>query len=724
MGTVYLAVSRRPGGFVKLKVVKQLQPELARDPQFLRMFLEEARLAARLNHPNVVQTNEIGYDGAHHYIEMEYLEGQSYQVILRHSSAFGGIELGHSLSIFSQALAGLHYAHELTDLGGKSLGLVHRDVSPHNIFVTYEGVVKVLDFGIAKAADSPDTRSGALKGKVGYMAPEQASRGNVDRRADIFAVGVMLWQALAGRTLWSDLSEYEIFLRLAAGEIPRPSEIEPSVDGELESICMRALSVKPEDRFGTAREMQTAIDDWQERRDQRKNAASLGARVTELFGPRRAAVQAEIEAQLALDATSSRTTVDIPVLGTSEAYEATQTDRNAFTAEPRRPPSAAPTQIDPKTPAFHSARRSMKPVIAIGVFVAIGGAALGWATTRWTSPKAREGTASSVGPVVAASALASAAAPTPTFVARPDAPPSCAYARPGAGFDCGADGQHDCCASTLVPAGVFSRLNDPKYPAAVSEFRLDVYEVTVGRFHAFVEAGFGTREHPPEAGAGAHPRIRGSGWDSAWNAKLEPTPDSFEHRLSSCTFLERGTFNSGEPTLPMTCINWLEAFAFCTWDGGRLPTEAELTYAAAGGSEQRAYPWSAPGSPPTISTDLALYCPNGVPSSDKSNFICPTFPPPAYGGVGLHSPNGDGRWGHADLAGSAWELVLDWFKPLVPNETCVDCAQVEKGNATLRMMRGGGIWTPASQLRVSNRGVGIPPDFSTALAGVRCARSP
>jgi formylglycine-generating enzyme required for sulfatase activity len=239
-----------------------------------------------------------------------------------------------------------------------------------------------------------------------------------------------------------------------------------------------------------------------------------------------------------------------------------------------------------------------------------------------------------------------------------------------------------------------------------------------------MESGSGTREHPPDAGAGAHPRIAGSGWDPAWNAKLEPTPDSLEHKLSSCTFMDRGTFNSGEPTLPITCVNWFEAFAFCAWDGGRLPTEAESIYAGAGGSEQRVYPWSAPGSPPTISTDLALYCPSAVQNNDQDNFVCPAFPPPAFGAVGLRSPGGDGRWGHADLAGSAWEVVLDWFEPLVPNEVCVDCARVAKGKADRRVMRGGGLWTPASQMRVANRGIGVPPDYNTSLLGVRCARLP
>ena len=176
MGDVYLAVAQGAGGFSKLMVIKMLRPALAEDEQFLTMFLEEARLAARLNHPNVVQTVEVGNEGRKYFLAMEYLEGQSLQRLRTRVAKEHPFPLGPHLRILVEALNGLHYAHELVDIDGRALDLVHRDATPHNIFVTYDGQVKVVDFGIAKAMDSSlETRTGELKGKIAYMPPEQAS---------------------------------------------------------------------------------------------------------------------------------------------------------------------------------------------------------------------------------------------------------------------------------------------------------------------------------------------------------------------------------------------------------------------------------------------------------------------------------------------------------------------------------------------------------------------
>ena len=174
MGDVFLAVAQGPSGFSKLQVIKRLRPELAQDPEFLEMFLNEARIAARLNHPNIVQTNEVGEQDGEHFLAMEYLEGQSLYLITRKAlnAATGRADgrpqrmpLSFHVHVLAEACAGLHHAHDLVDFDGTPLDLVHRDCSPQNVFVTYEGEVKVLDFGIAKAADSSTvTRTGVLKG--------------------------------------------------------------------------------------------------------------------------------------------------------------------------------------------------------------------------------------------------------------------------------------------------------------------------------------------------------------------------------------------------------------------------------------------------------------------------------------------------------------------------------------------------------------------------------
>jgi serine/threonine-protein kinase len=253
MGDVYLGVAQGPAGFSKLMVIKMLRPALADDEQFLAMFLEEARLAARLNHPNIVQTVEVGNEGRRYFLAMEYLEGQSLQRLRQRVAKEHPFPLGPHLRIIVEALNGLHYAHELVDIDNRALGIVHRDATPHNVFVTYDGQVKVVDFGIAKAMDSSlETRTGELKGKVAYMPPEQASAQRVDRRADVFALGVMVWEAAVGRRLWKGLNEVAIMHELLTGHIPSPREVDPRVPPELDAICRRALATSADDRYATA----------------------------------------------------------------------------------------------------------------------------------------------------------------------------------------------------------------------------------------------------------------------------------------------------------------------------------------------------------------------------------------------------------------------------------------------------------------------------------------
>ena len=319
MGIVYLALSQGAAGFSKLKVIKRLRPDIAEEPRAVQMFLDEARISARLLHPNVVQTNEAGFDGKHYFLEMEYLEGQSYDALTRRAAKSDGLPLAVSIWILSQTLAGLHYAHELTDLDGTVLHVVHRDVSPHNVFVTYDGNVKVLDFGIAKAADSSgDTSTGGIKGKATYMAPEQAARRPVDHRADIFAVGVMLWQAITGARLWGDANDFEIFLKLQSEPIPSPRTVRADVSPELEAICMRALAGKPEDRYATAAEFQVALEDHLEATGARVGQKQLAKLMLDLFATKRAEVKAEIEAQIRNESPKERT-VEIPALGDRDA---------------------------------------------------------------------------------------------------------------------------------------------------------------------------------------------------------------------------------------------------------------------------------------------------------------------------------------------------------------------------------------------------------------------
>ena len=288
---------------------------------------------------------------------------------------------------------------------------------------------------------------------------------------------------------------------------------------------------------------------------------------------------------------------------------------------------------------------------------------------------------------------------------------------------CGPAGANDsCCTSPLVSGGSFDRsydvASDNAYPsnayvATVSDFRLDKYEVTVGRFRAFVNAGKGTTATAPAANAGARVKIAGSGWDATWNTSLAADTLTLKTDVKCQQMLQTWTDNAGaNENRPMNCITWLEAMAFCIWDGGFLPTEAEWNYAATGGDQQRAYPWSdPPGTLTTLDDSHASY--NCV-----SHGVCDVTDLAPVG----TKPAGDGRWGQSDLAGNLAEWTIDWDAStyLLP---CTDCANVVQDSASARVFRGGSFGNPAATLRAGNREFGSPTT-RPVFVGVRCARTP
>jgi serine/threonine protein kinase/ABC-type branched-subunit amino acid transport system substrate-binding protein len=303
MSDVYLAVTEgieAAAQFQKLLVIKMLKRELGEDPDFVKMFLNEARLAARLNHPNIVQTIEIGNAGGRYFLAMEYLEGQPLHRVFRNADARDSLSLAMRLHILVQALGGLHYAHERTDYDGSPLDIVHRDISPSNLFVTYDGQIKLMDFGIAKARDSEtETRVGVFKGKAAYIAPEQVKGESVDRRADVYSSGVLLWEMITGRRLWAGLTQGETLKRVMSGEVPRPSSIDPRVPRELERIAMRALALHREARYATAAELALELERFAEHLLPAVIGRDVGSVVSQAFTEDRVRIRQVIEAQLA-----------------------------------------------------------------------------------------------------------------------------------------------------------------------------------------------------------------------------------------------------------------------------------------------------------------------------------------------------------------------------------------------------------------------------------------
>jgi serine/threonine-protein kinase len=258
MARVFVACSSGLGGFNKLVVLKVMRDELRESQSSLDMFLAEARLAARMNHQNIVQTLEVGEDASRYFICMEYLEGQTLGRLLK-KTIDSPLPLAARLELVCQVLEALIYMHGFTDPDGTPLSLVHRDISPNNIFVTFDGTAKVLDFGVAKATGvSHATEAGMFKGKLGYAAPEQIL-GNSEQRSDVFAVGVLLWELLAYRRLSQDRTQQEIVQARMAGVDSELMKKALGVPVDLLQICTRAAAKRVEDRYASALEMRDAL---------------------------------------------------------------------------------------------------------------------------------------------------------------------------------------------------------------------------------------------------------------------------------------------------------------------------------------------------------------------------------------------------------------------------------------------------------------------------------
>jgi serine/threonine-protein kinase len=263
MATVFLGRLRGGSGFRRAVAIKRLHAHLAPDEQFKAMLLDEARLAASIRHPNVVSTLDVLDQGDELFIVMDYVHGEALSKVRAHLERTGEV-MPRSVvgSIISGTLQGLHAAHEAKDESGVPLSIVHRDVSPQNILVGADGVTRLVDFGVAKAVGRLQTTSdGQVKGKASYMAPEQLA-GRADRRSDIFAAGVILWELLTGRRLFTGDTPAETIANVLAAKVPRPTSIDPTISTELEEVVMAALDPEPDRRFATAREMDQALARW------------------------------------------------------------------------------------------------------------------------------------------------------------------------------------------------------------------------------------------------------------------------------------------------------------------------------------------------------------------------------------------------------------------------------------------------------------------------------
>jgi len=378
MAEIYLAVHHGLSGFRKLVVVKRLLPHMADRPEVVEMFLDEARLAARLSHPNVVATTKIGTSGGHYFLAMDFIDGLPLnRVLVRAQDHSRRLAPEVVAKIISDALAGLHYAHDATDFDGTALGVVHRDVSPHNLMVGYDGITKVLDFGIAKASlQEHATRTGLIKGKFAYIAPEQATGDDLDRRADVWSVGVVLWEALAGRRLFKAKTDVGTLQETLTKPIPSLLELHQDIPRELAEICDRALQRDADDRYPSALAMKQAIDEWLASRSYRGSHEEVGRVVGELFDGEHREQRRLLKALTRFSDDERGTMRDLGTLSTAVSLPEGAVPVSSLSASRLTPASVSHVRTQPPTDV-----RVKVAVIAASVLVAAG---LAWWSTRPT----------------------------------------------------------------------------------------------------------------------------------------------------------------------------------------------------------------------------------------------------------------------------------------------------------------------------------------------------
>jgi len=293
MAKVYLARVEGIAGFEKLVAIKRIHPHLAEQEEFVEMFLDEARIASRINHPNVCTVFDFGRSGEDYYIAMEFLRGEPMARLMRTAVYTPGMIRSRRwtalmLRVIAEACEGLHAAHDQRNEKGESLNVVHRDVSPHNLFLGYDGGVKIVDFGIASAKDRlHTTQVGTVKGRHAYMAPEQAQGMPLDRRADVWSLGVILWETLSGKRLFKRATDAETLMALVRDPIPRLSEVWTSVPSEIDAVVMKALERDRDQRWASARDFGREIDRLLMRLEYPAGKAELAELMEELFHEQR-----------------------------------------------------------------------------------------------------------------------------------------------------------------------------------------------------------------------------------------------------------------------------------------------------------------------------------------------------------------------------------------------------------------------------------------------------
>jgi formylglycine-generating enzyme required for sulfatase activity/serine/threonine protein kinase len=713
MATVHIGRLMGTAGFSRTVAIKRLLPQLAHDPDFVSMFMDEARLVARIRHPNVVPTLDVLAADGQLLLVMEYVPGESLARLLKATRAEGKrCPPRIASSIVGGLLHGLHAAHEARGEDGAPLGIVHRDVSPQNVIVGVDGVSRVLDFGIAKAAGrAQTTREGSVKGKFAYMAPEQMSGAPVSRSTDVYAAAVVLWETLTGERLFEGDSEAVLAMRVMKGVTRSPSSLVPGLDPALDAVTMRGLSTDPLQRFASAREMAVALEAVMAP----ATAIDVGAWVESVATPAlslRARAIAEIErasslrppgvAELISQLDSAPRVEGMPpVPGIPTAISAGTPSvavANAvhMPSEPQRGETPANTQ-----PSAHAARSRVGIVVALlATFLTLAGFAsaayflvMRPRTMRASATDGATETSAAVVAVVAASASGTGASGAASTGSAPGsasaAAPSCPLgmvAIPGGRYFMGADDG--------------SASEKPAHKVALAPYCLGQYEVTTAEYKRCSDTG----------------ECKRAGSSNEWDGIEAHDREAYD---PLCNIRDP----DGKGKHPINCVDWQMATDYCRAQGGRLPTEAEWEFAARG-PDGRRYPWGDEEPSADRINACGAECvawgkAHGVrlTAMYKSNDSWAATAP-----VGSF-PKGQSRYGVYDVVGNVWEWVGDWYGPYGAAGATPPENPSGPTEGTARVIRGGGFNnSDASCVRPSFRFRQAPATRNYAT-GFRCAKS-
>ncbi len=709
MATVHLARQVGAAGFARTVAVKRLHERFSRDPDFVAMFLDEARLVARIRHPNVVQTIDVvaegspgpGLSSGELFIVMEYVHGESLLRLLQTATKREKlVPVKIAAAIIVGALHGLHEAHEARSETGEPLGIVHRDVSPHNILVGVEGVARVLDFGVAKATERlTTTHEGDLKGKLSYMAPEQVTNRSIDRRTDVYAAAVVFWETLTASKLVAGANEGAVVQQILTGPVRPPSALNIAVPEALDAVVMRGLSRDPEQRFASAREMALAI----EQAITLATPSEVGAWVMAMCPE---SIEARAQLISKIEARSS----------TTNLKQAVDSLRQLSPGAMRTPPAGmpipegfqspgpmqtfppAPVQTFPPNAAFKQqetnaalqmnvppaagAARWLVAVVAISAVLVLAAIASVVLLLVRPAPSAPAIAASNSTKISADGGESKQAASAAAVAVAPSCPEGMVLVAGGRYFMGSDDDLAD---------------EKPAHNVTLRAFCMDKLEVSTDAYRACSDRGECKR-------AGTTNKFEGM------------TPKDQKTYDPLCNF---GAPDRGKH--PINCVDWSMADRFCKAEGKRLPTEAEWEFAARG-SDGRKYPWG--DAKPTskhlnaCGKECATWLrkhgaqEDGFLYADDDGW--PTTAP-----VGSF-PLGASRSGVEDIVGNVWEWVADWHSAYTADDQTDPTGPTEGKERVVR----GGAWNGAypDWVRPSYRFKSSPDTRSHGI-GFRCAKS-